>query len=256
MRIRSFVGAVCSALAISALAVPAAQAAQAAENPITFSGIGINGGAPLVVGTGTPGQFFVHYTVNHANKLRSSEAHLYAGSMGAWTGQTRALAAPSCQDLSATVTRCVQTLAIDAKSLVSNSEAGTWHVYLQATDADANVVGKGDLYPTKVLRNSVLAKTNATPEPVAKGQTLTVTGKLTQADWKTHTYVGQAGRTVALQFRPVGGSYQTVKTVKTGTGGALKTTVTANADGSWRWHYAGTSTTRPAVAVGDGVDVK
>ncbi|GAA3144244.1 hypothetical protein GCM10010521_33910 [Streptomyces rameus] len=253
MRIRSFVGALCGAVALSAFALPVAQAE---ENPITFSNIAIDSGKPLVVGTGTPKQFFVHYDVNHAHKLYSSEAYLYAGGLDTWSGQSGPVGSPSCQDVSATVARCVQKLAIDPKSLVGSGVAGTWHLYLQAVDADDNVVGKGGLYPTKVLRASTMTRTDADPEPVVKGKSLTITGKLAHADWDTHTYAGQAGRSVALQFRPDGGSYATVKTVKTGTGGALRTTVTANASGAWRWYYAGDSTTGGATAVGDAVVVK
>ncbi|MEU3823795.1 hypothetical protein [Streptomyces sp. SID161] len=253
MRIRSFVGALCGAVALTALALPAAQAA---ENPVTFSGIAIDSGKPLVLGTGTPKQFVVHYDVNHTHKLYASEAYLYAGGLDTWSGQSRPLASPVCQDLSATVTRCTQKLAIDPKSLVGSGVAGTWHVYLQAVDADDNVIGKGGLYPTQVLRASTMTTTNADPEPVVKGKTLTITGKLAHADWDTHAYLGRAGTPVALQFRPDGGSYTTVKTVRTGTGGALKTTVTANAGGAWRWYYAGDSTTAGVAAVGDAVAVK
>ncbi|MFI9245761.1 hypothetical protein ACIGXF_25010 [Streptomyces sp. NPDC053086] len=253
MRIRSFVGALCGAVALSALVIPAAQAE---ENPLTFSSIAIDSGKPLVVGTVAPKQFLVHYTVNHTHKLYSSEAFLYAGGLDTWSGEARPVSSPSCQDLSATVTRCVQKLAIDPKTLVGNGVAGTWHLYLQAADSDDNVVGKGGLYPTKVLRASTMAQTDADPEPVVKGKTLTVTGKLTQADWNTHKYVGQAGKSAVLQFRPDGGSYATVKTVKTGSGGALKATVTANTAGAWRWYYAGDSTTGGATAVGDAVLVK
>ncbi|MEV8548521.1 calcium-binding protein [Streptomyces glaucescens] len=254
MRIRSFVGALCGALALSALAVPAAQAE---ENPLTFSSVAINSGQPLVVGTGTPKQFRVHYNVHHTHELYTSAATLYAGSLDTRSAQSRPVSEPTCRDLSDTVARCVQTLAIDPKSLVDNGVAGTWHVYLQATDADHNVAGKGGLYPTKVLRASTLAHTDAAPEPVAKGRTLTITGKLAHADWTTHTYTGQAGRPVALQFRPDGGSYATVKTVDTGSGGALKTTVTAETSGAWRWYYAGDSATvNGVVAVGDAVLVE
>ncbi|MFB9464766.1 calcium-binding protein [Streptomyces cinereospinus] len=253
MRMRSFVGAVCGALALSAFAAPAAQAE---ENPITFSSIAINSGRPLVVGTGTPRAFRVHYSVHHGHELYFTQATLYAGGFDSWSASTSPVAQPSCRDLSATVARCEQTLAIDPKTLTDNGVAGTWHVYLQAVDSEHNVVGKGGLYPTAVKRASTLAHTAAGPEPVVKGETLTVTGKLAHADWHTHTYVGRSGRTVELQFRPVGGSYRTVKTVQTGSGGALRTTVTASADGSWRWLHKGDSTVNGAVAVGDAVDVK
>ncbi|WP_107069520.1 hypothetical protein [Streptomyces durhamensis] len=44
----------------------------------------------------------------------------------------------------------------------------------------------------KIKRYAELATTQATPEPVTKGKTLTVTGTLTRADWNTNTYTGFA----------------------------------------------------------------
>ncbi|WP_327180293.1 hypothetical protein OG599_14350 [Streptomyces sp. NBC_01335] len=41
-----------------------------------------------------------------------------------------------------------------------------------------------------------------------------------------------------------------------GSTGALKTTVTASADGYWRWTFGGTPTTGTATATGDYVDVR
>ncbi|WP_326647438.1 MULTISPECIES: hypothetical protein [unclassified Streptomyces] len=43
--------------------------------------------------------------------------------------------------------------------------------------------------------------------------------------------------------------------MKASTTGALKTTVTASVDGTWRWAFGGTSTTGTAVSGGDYVDV-
>ncbi|CAM5345870.1 Calcium-binding protein OS=Streptomyces gougerotii OX=53448 GN=GCM10010227_24280 PE=4 SV=1 [Streptomyces diastaticus subsp. diastaticus] len=60
-----------------------------------------------------------------------------------------------------------------------------------------------------------------------------------------------------LQFKKKGAaSYSTVKTVKSGTKGALKTTVKAASDGYWRWSFAGTSTTPAINSKADFVDVK
>ncbi|MGW2749218.1 hypothetical protein [Streptomyces sp. NPDC001450] len=108
---------------------------------------------------------------------------------------------------------------------------------------------------TTATRNSVV---NASPEPVTKGKTLTVTGKLVRADWETpggcHGYAGQK---VLLQFRKKGTSaYATVKTVTTDGSGNLKTTVKASVDGDWRYRFAGTPTTASATAGGDFVDVR
>ncbi|WP_420708160.1 hypothetical protein [Streptomyces sp. 142MFCol3.1] len=41
-----------------------------------------------------------------------------------------------------------------------------------------------------------------------------------------------------------------------GSTGSLRTTVKAVKDGYWRWNFTGTSTTGPAKATGDYVDVR
>jgi hypothetical protein len=62
---------------------------------------------------------------------------------------------------------------------------------------------------------------------------------------------------VKLQFRKKGTStYTTVKTIKTGSAGALKTTVKATVDGYFRYSFAGTTTTPAVNAAGDFIDVK
>ncbi|MET9730345.1 ABC transporter substrate-binding protein [Streptomyces sp. NPDC006458] len=107
------------------------------------------------------------------------------------------------------------------------------------------------------VRREAKLTANASPEPVAKNATLTVNGRLTRANWQTHKYDGYSGRSVKLQFRRAGTStYTDVKTVTSGSGGALKTTVKATADGYWRWYHAATTTTSTARATGDYVDVR
>lgn len=98
---------------------------------------------------------------------------------------------------------------------------------------------------------------NVSPEPVAKGRTITVTGRVTRANWDTHTYQGYGGRTVSLQFKAAGtSSYKTVKKVTSSGSGALKTTVKATGSGSWRWNYGGNSTSGAKASSGDHVVVK
>jgi hypothetical protein len=62
---------------------------------------------------------------------------------------------------------------------------------------------------------------------------------------------------VKLQFRKNGTStYTTVKTIRTVANGDLKTTVTATADGFFRYVFAATATTSDAFAAPDFIDVK
>ncbi|MET7984420.1 MULTISPECIES: hypothetical protein [unclassified Streptomyces] len=51
-------------------------------------------------------------------------------------------------------------------------------------------------------------------------------------------------------------AYTTVRTVTSGTDGALKATVPAIAEGSRRWVFAGTGTTGAATSTADHVVVK
>ncbi|WP_405717336.1 hypothetical protein OG607_00640 [Streptomyces sp. NBC_01537] len=139
----------------------------------------------------------------------------------------------------------------------SNSPASiTWYVEASRVNAnDGDWISADSAGTFKVLRLAKLTA-NAAPEPVAKNATLTVTGKLTLANWATHKYAGYSGRSVKLQFRKKGTStYSTVKTVTSGTGGALKTKVKATTDGYWRWSYAGNTISSAAKATGDYVDV-
>ncbi|MET7795596.1 calcium-binding protein [Streptomyces decoyicus] len=96
---------------------------------------------------------------------------------------------------------------------------------------------------------------NASPEPIAAGKPLTVTGRLTRANWDTDTYY--TAQPVKLQFRKAGTStYNTSQTVNTSSTGDLKAAATASVDGYWRWNFAGTSTTPAVKATGDYVDVQ
>jgi hypothetical protein len=128
--------------------------------------------------------------------------------------------------------------------------------WVDANGDDSNFIWKEKAASFKLQRLSKLT-VNAAPEPVKKGRTITVTGALTRADWQTGTYTGYVGQPVKLQFKKKGASaYTTVKTIKTTTGGALKTTVTASVDGTFRYSFAGTTTTPAVSATGDYVDVQ
>ncbi|MYV63901.1 calcium-binding protein, partial [Streptomyces sp. SID4931] len=128
---------------------------------------------------------------------------------------------------------------------------GAW---VDANDGDFIWTEKAKSF--KFQRASRLSA-NASPEPVKKGKTLTVTGKLERANWDTFKYHGYTKQPVKLQFKKKGvKSYTTVKTIKTSSTGTLKTTVKASADGHWRYSFAGTSTTPAVSAAGDYVDVK
>lgn len=59
-----------------------------------------------------------------------------------------------------------------------------------------------------------------------------------------------------LEFRPEGGAYARVKTVRASRKGTLSTRVTASRSGTFRWTSSATSKTEAGVSGGDHVDVK
>jgi len=283
MRIRATVAAASCALALSALAVPAAQAtdgglhkttaaerfglsrstmsAAADEEQPVVSNVKVNGGKSIVAGTTGRTTFTVSLTASHSAGIEDAYIDL-------WHGRDRAhidgVFAPNeqsatCTAVNDTTSNCKLTITVDAgRELYMNTLAGTWHVTAAAIAADeAGSIYWNDTYGTHRLQRLSKLTANAAPEPVKKGKTITVTGKLTRANWETRAYAGYSTQPVKLQFRKKDSdTYTTVKTVKTNTKGDLKTTVTATVDGFFRWSFAGTSTTPAVNAAGDFIDVQ
>jgi hypothetical protein len=134
--------------------------------------------------------------------------------------------------------------------------AGTYQVEVSATIpqqaslvATADLRSKGSPQPPAPVKATVDLTTNASPEKVTKGKKITVGGT-----------VRRDGKKVALkttlQFRQDGDDdYARVKSVTSSKKGALETTVKASRSGSFRYVYAGSSTTEPATSAGDHIVV-
>ena len=276
MRIRATVAAVSGALVLSAFAVPAAQAADATSGKatlssasaaaslnVTFSKFKVNNGKAIVVGASAKVAVPVTYTLTHAASLDVSEDNfasgpfIYLGTSASSPSKRIISDDPgTCTAASTTVLNCKATLYVRSTGTVlKNANAVTWKAGGLAINADGTKT-QGDLGNVPVRRASQLTA-DATPEPVKKGKTITVTGKLSRANWETHKNAGYAGQSVKLQFRKNGSTtYTTVKTIKTSSTGTLKTTVTATVDGYFRYSFAGTASTAAVNATGDFVDVK
>ncbi|CAL9479669.1 DUF5707 domain-containing protein [Streptomyces sp. enrichment culture] len=288
MRTRVTVAAVSGALVLSALAVPAAQAVSGDEAGVdrpsaaerfevsasdavaqapVISEVRINDGLPVVVGSQTARTFTVSLTASHPSGVVDAMVWLWHGTHA--ESDVDGILVPnedaaSCTAVSATTSTC--TLTITARpglhgddslnDLYANRLAGTWHVAAGAKAADDSVAWDDYFSTHKILRTSKLT-VNASPEPIRKGRTLTVTGKLTRADWAGGTYVNLAGQYVKLQYKKAGAtSWTTLKTIKSSSTGTLSTTTTATYDGSYRYSYAGATTTAPIVSREDVVDVQ
>ncbi|MEU1510786.1 hypothetical protein ABZ490_01280 [Streptomyces sp. NPDC005811] len=263
MRIRSAVAVVSLATAVSASVVPAAAQA-AARVPIggsTFSNVAVNGGKDIVLGTTNRKTVTLTWTVTDPEGVAATWAFLWHGpntdDADGHLPQYPPAGTCTVSPTDPTVSACAMSFEVDPRrDLHRNSLAGTWNMLIEAQDATDDWTDDDVAATAKIKRNAKVT-VNASPEPVKKGRTITVTGKLTRANWETHTYAGYRGQSVKLQFRKKGSStYTTVKTVTTGSGGALRTTVKATKDGYYRYVFAGTGTTGPSTAAGDFVDVR
>ncbi|MGW1728057.1 hypothetical protein ACWCQK_34800 [Streptomyces sp. NPDC002306] len=216
------------------------------------------------------------YTLTHgadvditANDF-SSALYLYRGSFDWPDDMLIGNGATTCTVTSGTTAACKGTIDIyPSYGELSNPEAGTWHVgadaialngqNLTSPDVDFSKIGWTDsaTSATTLVQRGTSLSVNAAPEPVKKGKTLTVTGRLTRADWETNTYRGFTSQPVKLQFRKKGSTvYTTLKTIKSDSAGNLKTTVKATVDGDFRYLYEGVTVASPAAPAGDFVDVK
>ncbi|MFD4989836.1 calcium-binding protein [Streptomyces sp. NPDC058374] len=286
MRIRATVAVVSGALALSVLSGAAAQAAPAPDRervqvPTAESVFGeratakdkgfkaaaapklskvtVNGGKDIVLGTTKLKTVTVSITASHAAGIGDAYAYLWHGPN---FENVDGILVPneeyaSCKASSATTSTCKLTITVDPQWDLYNALAGSWNISAGALAADeSDFAWKEKFAKTRVQRASRLV-VNATPEPVKKGKTLTVKGTLSRANWDTWKYAGYTQQSVKLQFKKKGAAaYSTVKTVKSGSKGALKTTVKAASDGYWRWSFAGTSTTPAINSTADFVDVK
>nr|WP_030261594.1 DUF5707 domain-containing protein [Streptomyces violens] len=300
MRRRATAAAVSGALALTALAIPVAQAdagrtddsaaaartaqessvqqaataKQKAEpfglravaddgyGDTAISDVVVNGGKDVVLGTTNTKTVTVSFTATDDSGIDWATAILWHG--GATfdemdTGVTGNEENAGCTATSATTAKCTQTFTIDPQLDLTNAAAGTWKVWALAQGTDADYVQQDNVKSFAMKRYSKLT-VNASPEPVLKGRTITITGTLTRANWDTFKYAGYTQQSVKLQSRPAsGGSYATLKTYTSGSGstaGQVKTTRTASTDTCWRYSFAGTSTTPAVTSTGDCVDVR
>ncbi|MEU5194350.1 hypothetical protein AB0G86_09830 [Streptomyces scabiei] len=260
------------ALGLSVLNAPAAQAA---DTGITVSDIVINKGRPIVVGTSKVVEPSLSFTISLPPGYSTddpfrydAEPFLYHGNLktAAETGEN--FIGPggyTCYEITSKRAECEGELRIDPHPthdhVDSNSDATTWKVAVSLRLFKSSGGLKAEERETRSqtvqLKRAAKVTANASPEPVVKGRAVTVTGKLTRANWSTKKYNAYSGRTASLQFRAKGtDSFKTVKKATTSSTGALKATVAASVDGSYRWVYYGNSTTGVATSAADHVDVR
>ncbi|MFD5075747.1 calcium-binding protein [Streptomyces sp. NPDC058371] len=246
-------------LVATAIGATAAQAEDGGSGNITIDKVVVNGGKPVVVGTTKAVSAKVAVTASDDSGIAETT---YISAFGPtpnfaqiWYDDGEI----TCVKASATTSTCTGTLTFDPEAstgFVDNSAAATWDLGTLVSANDSDYIHRDAATTFKVQRYSKLT-VNAAPEPVKKGKTITVTGKLSRASWDDNKYHGYTNQSVKLQFRKKGSStYTTLKTIKSNSAGNLKTTVTASTDGYFRYSFAGTSTTPAVNAAGDLVDVQ
>ncbi|MEV6196528.1 calcium-binding protein [Streptomyces sp. NPDC051920] len=233
--------------------------ADGSSGTITIDKVVVNGGKPVVVGTTKVVSAKVSVTASDDSGIAETTYFAAFGPTPNYAQIWYNDGEIKCVAASATTSTCSGTLTFDPKAstgFVGNNAAATWNLatLVAANDDDAIVLDAAATF--KVQRYSKLT-VNASPEPVKKGKTVTVTGKLSRANWEDNKYHGYVNQSVELQFRKKGSNtYSTVKTIKSDATGNLRTTVTASVDGYFRYSFAGTTTTPKVNATGDFVDVQ
>ncbi|KAB1149450.1 calcium-binding protein [Streptomyces luteolifulvus] len=258
MRKRALFAVPAAVAALGGAIGPAAYADEVVGD-IQITDVLVNGGKNIVVGTADK-TVTVSVTATDPSGIWDADFHLWRGTdpdnPDGHIVPNEDTTPADCVASSATTSTCSKTFTFEPDSWLTSADAGTWKVGVDVWANDDSRIQRDAHTTTRLQRLSKLTA-NASPEPVAKGKTLTVTGKLSRANWDTLDYRGYGNQPVKLQFRKAGTStYTTVKTVNSSSTGGLTTTVTASVDGYWRWYFAGTSTTPAATATGDFVDAR
>ncbi|MEU6534651.1 DUF5707 domain-containing protein [Streptomyces sp. NPDC047000] len=281
MRIHASVGIVTAALALSSLAVPAAQAASGPaanpSKPAAFASVAkdvsrgdtaivsssVGGANTIVMGATQKKTVTITVTATDDSGIQDAFGFLWHGpSLGHADGvlgpDMSKAQVGDCYKVTAKMSACEVKVVVDAKSDLHRSDAlaGTWHIWAGAVANDGDYVVH-QAYGTAQVQRAAQLTLDAAPEPVKKGKTLTVTGRLTRASWAQGKNVGYAGQSVKLQFRKKGSkTFTKLKTVKTDSKGNLRTTVKATVDGDYRYEFHQNSTTSWGSSRLDFVDVK
>lgn len=135
--------------------------------------------------------------------------------------------------------------------------AGKWIVETELYDYDSGEDYVGPSASFYVKRGTRLTA-NAGPEPIKKGRTLKVTGKLTRLN-STYPfkYVGYKGQRVYIYFKRKGTKKWVLKGyATTNKKGVYLKKFKARHDGYWCARFKGTTLHTPVLSSGDYVDVR
>ncbi|MEU9336422.1 HtaA domain-containing protein [Streptomyces sp. NPDC048290] len=150
----------------------------------------------------------------------------------------------------AATTTTSSTGAISAS--VTATKDGLWRARYAGTADRAAATSSSDHVDVK-LRTAV-SGFNASPEPVRKGRTLTVTGTLRSLDG---TWKNTPNASVDILFKADGArSWTKQSTVRTNSRGVFSKGFTARKDGTWKAEFKATSSRLGVTSSSDWVDVR
>ncbi|MFI6525714.1 hypothetical protein [Streptomyces uncialis] len=253
MRIRAAATALTGALALTTLTGPASGPVAAAQGPgasTRVTGVDVNGGKDIVVGSTAKKHFTMSVRAEDSAGIRDAYAWLWRGNSaehidGMLYPDTNE---GSCADTAPGAAVCTLRFTVDPTLDLqgSNHLAGDWQLYVEATARDDGYASD-DRYRTVRLKRAARLATDAAPEAVRPGKPVKVTADLRRADWNKGRDAAYGGQRVTLQ-RKDGGSWTSVKSVRTGAGGEATVTVRPTRTTTYRYTYGGTSTTAPTTS--------
>jgi uncharacterized protein DUF5707 len=258
MRRSTFGSALLGSLAIAALLAPGARASGGNLHVSDFRITGGGGaGNDVVLGITDSRTITVKLTVSDDSGIKSADFTLFHGSsLSKADAVLKPSEAAAVCSANGTTSVCTKHYTIDPRRDLKNSLAGIWKLTVAAQANDGESMNADGLTTFFMQRYAKLTA-NASPEPVAKGGTITVKGKLSRANWDTHDYHGYTNQRAYLEFRRPGVDYyESLGYVTTNSTGVATAKVTATADRYWRYEFRGTMTTSAVKATGDFVDVR
>jgi len=135
---------------------------------------------------------------------------------------------------------------------------GPYDVYVDYYDASHGYWVSGRTTGAFLVKRDTTLEFDAAPEDVPRGGTLTLSGVLSRltASSSGSDYVGHGSKTLTVQYAPSGGSFWDHSTVTTDDDGRFRKRVTAEGDGTWRVHFAGTSRYDASTSRRDAIHVR
>ncbi|MFF4240651.1 hypothetical protein ACFYYL_32665 [Actinomadura geliboluensis] len=135
-------------------------------------------------------------------------------------------------------------------------DLGKWRVRLVAYNRSGKALGSREKYWYEKF-DTVIQSYNAAPEPVRKGSTLTVSGRLRRVGNLGLGYTAYPGKTIRVYFMAKGtSSWSYMGSTKTAKDGRFRKGFTAKRDGIWRAYFPGTSNFDRQKSRDDYIDVR